>query len=356
MEENGLFVLLFDAFEAFGAGIAGTGPFFLQAAAEHGDGFLIAGNTVEDRAEAFGGHIEAAIFPKGVADVEVVVGVGVVAVEGFEKVRQRFGGVATHESGTEVVEDLVEGYGGGDESEGFFGGGVVGETVFADAEVEVGFAVMGVGGADAEEPGGGFEEGGLFPVVEAELEAGLREIGVETGGLGEEAMLGGGVGDEEAADVVFEGVDADASAFGQELGFVEAGVGEDLAKGAKAKAALEQGEIVEGSFFDEFVTLAEAAEIEDAGLDQNGRLEKWCPFLWFASEFKGPVDDVVGVEFVADFDDRGAGEESVGADAEALISEGPIVTIENKEAFARDRLMNHFGDAFADPIEVLILG
>jgi len=169
------------------------------------------------------------------------------------------------------------------------------------------------------------------------------------------AMLGGGVGDEEAADVVFEGVDPDASAFGQERGFVEAGVGEDLAKGTKAEAALEQGEVVEGAFFDEFVALAETAEIEDAGLDQNGRFEKRCPFLRLANEFNGPVDDVFGVEFVADFDDRGAGEESVGTDAETLIGEGPIVPIKNKEAFARDRLMNHFGDAFADPIEVLIL-
>ena len=91
MEESGLFVIFFNALEAFGAGVAGTGPFFFQAAAEHGDGLPIGGNAVEDRPEAFGGHIEATIFPKGVADVEVIVGIGVVAVEGFEKVSQRFG-------------------------------------------------------------------------------------------------------------------------------------------------------------------------------------------------------------------------------------------------------------------------
>jgi len=354
LEENGLFVLLFDAFEAFGAGVAGAGPFFLQTAAEHGDGFLIAGNAVEDGTEAFGGDLEAPIFPESVAGVEVIVRIGVVAFESFEEAIERFGGVATHESGAEVVVDLVQGYGGRDETEGSFGGGVVGEAVFTDAEVEMGFAVVRVGGADAEEPGGGFEEGRFFPMVEAELEAGLGEIGVEAGGLGEEAMFRGGVSDEEAADVVFEGVDADAGAFSEERGFVEAGVGEDLAEGAEAEAALEQGKIVEEPLFDEFFALAKAAEIEDSGLDQDRGFKENGAFLGLSNQFKRSVNDVVGVEFVADFDDGGAGEEGIGTNAESLIGESSIATIENEKAFARDRLMNHFGDAFADPIEVLI--
>ncbi len=356
LEENGLFVLLFDAFEAFGAGVAGAGPFFFQASTEHGDSFLVAGDSVENGAEALGGDIEAAIFPKRVPGVEVVVGIRVVAIEGFEEAIERGGGVATHLGGPEVVVDLVERDGGGDKLEGLFGGGVVGETVLADAEIEVGFAVMGIRGADAEEPRGGFEESRFFPVVEAELEAGLGEGGVEAGGLREKAMFGGGVGDEEAADVVFEGVDTDAGTFGEERSFVEARVGKDFAKDSKAEAALEQGEIVEWPLFEKFVTLAEATEIKDTGLDQDGRFDDNGSILGLAKDFEGSVDDVVGIEFVADFDDGGASEERVWANAETLIGQGSIIAIKDEKAFARYRLMNHFGDAFADPIEILILG
>ena len=76
-------------------------------------------------------------------------------------------------------------------------------------------------------------------MVEPELKAGLGEVGVEAGGLGEEAMLGGGVSGEEAADIGFEGVDADTGAFGEERSFVNFRVGEDLAEGAEAESALE---------------------------------------------------------------------------------------------------------------------
>ena len=118
---------------------------------------------------------------------------------------------------------------------------------------------------------------------------------------------------------------------------------------------MEQGEIVEGPLFEEFITLAEATEIEDAGFDQDGGFRDNSTILGLANNLEGSVDDVVGIQFIANFDDGGPGQQGVGADAETLISESPIIAIKYEKAFARDRLMNHFGDALADPIEVLIL-
>jgi hypothetical protein len=131
---------------------------------------------------------------------------------------------------------------------------------------------------------------------------------------------------------------------------VEAGIGEEFDEGAVAEAVLEGGEVFKGAGFDEFVALAESAEVEDAGADEDGGFGGGG----LAGDFEAAVDDVMGVEFVADFDDGGAGEEGVGADAEAGVGLGAVAAVEDEQAFARDRFVDHFGDAFPDPIEVPI--
>ena len=253
-------------------------------------------------------------------------------------------------AGAEIAEDFVERDGGGDDGERVFRGDVIGDVVMADAGVKERLHVVGVRAGDTQEPLGGVLIILFFPVVEAKLKAGLRIFGVEANGLGEEAMAGGFVFREEAADVVFHGVDADVRLAGEKIGFDGGGFGNDGGEDFPGDLVLQRREVFEQPFLSKIGGLAEFAKIQDTDNEADSGFGGGI-----ADDFERAEDGVGSIEFVGNFDDGGTREGDTGTEREALIGFGAVDAIQRDETFAVKGFDDVFGGGFAHPIDRAIL-
>src|SRR5262249_26084070 len=133
-------------------------------------------------------------------------------VEGLRMVRAGLGGA-------QVIEYFIQRNHARHQLKGSLRTGEVACIVAAESEKKTCLVVMHVHRSQLLEPVGG---GLVFlpgPKQTAEFKTRLRIVRIEPGGLGEETMLLVGAGGEQAANVVFDGVHADAGVTVAELGF-----------------------------------------------------------------------------------------------------------------------------------------
>ena len=187
-------------------------------------------------------------------------------------------------------------------------------------------AVGVLGFAEGEERGG---------VVGSDLDGGLEALDLFLRGCG-----------ADAADVIFEGTEGDASGGGEKglLGYVEVRV--DLAGDLPGESVLDVEEAGELAGVGEGLRHVELIDVEDLGLDGDAVL------------VDGVVadDDVVGVEGLGDADGGGAGGAEVGGKAEVVERELAIVAGDGEEAGGGEALVEGVGEGIADPCEIGLAG
>src|SRR5262249_2244223 len=143
----------------------------------------------EGGAEAVGGLGVFARPPERGAEIEVEVGIGVVAFERLGEARD--GGrkiLALRLRGAEIVEDFIERQRDRYELEALLGALDIAVHVAAEAKIEARLQVVRIALLHALEPSGGDLVVLLLPVRLAKLEARLRVFRIQQRGLGEEMV------------------------------------------------------------------------------------------------------------------------------------------------------------------------
>src|SRR5208283_141113 len=127
----GFFVVVgLHAHAVFEVQFAGASGFALERTVEQQGRFRIVGSTVQGSAEALRGGGVLPGPPFGVAEVEAIVGIGVVALERFLKARNcRRVIVELRLGGAQIIEHLVERHGARHQFERVLGAGIVVELV-----------------------------------------------------------------------------------------------------------------------------------------------------------------------------------------------------------------------------------
>ena len=94
------------------------------------------------------------------------------------------------------------------------------------------------------------------------------------------------------------------------------------------------------------------------GVDQiGGDLQEALRFRSATGlQFQSPKDNLRGVEGFAHFQDGGAGELDIGADGETAVNLHALFAAEHEDALTGKGFVEGFGDAFANPIERLVVG
>src|SRR5260370_34226820 len=85
---GGLFEIELQPFEALALGIVRAGSALAQTSSQHQRGVWIVRLAVEGCAKAFRRRLELPALPQRVTDIEMIVGIGVVSVEGFFEILQ----------------------------------------------------------------------------------------------------------------------------------------------------------------------------------------------------------------------------------------------------------------------------
>ena len=234
-----------------------------------------------------------------------------------------------------IVDYLWQGQAGGDEGEGGFGLGVFGAVEAGKAEVEVGFKREAIRLGDLGKGGGSL----IVLAIKIELLAEGEGGGGVGGGFGDrglevpEALLsssGAGEGGIRAANVVFEGAEADAGRCGEEglLGDGETWIdaASDLPGDGifDVEEAAELGRVVKRGGEIQLRDFKDLRLDEDAG----GRGRRGGGGL----NVVAADDDVVGVERLRDAEGGGAGGTEVGGEAEVVEREEAVVMRDGEEA------------------------
>src|SRR5260370_29801264 len=85
LAEGGFFVIKLEALEAIVLRVAHARAALLQASPKHDGGFSVPGLAVEGGAKTGGRCFKVSALPQRVAEVEVIIGIGGLAFDGFFK-------------------------------------------------------------------------------------------------------------------------------------------------------------------------------------------------------------------------------------------------------------------------------